>query len=87
MHVWLVLGWYWPAGQSVHKAATTLAYWPLAHVVQDSALYVALNFPALHATQEASLFMPARPKLANPESLYLPGTHAGVGETVGDAVG
>ena len=38
MHVWLVLGWYLPTGQSVHVEEDTDAYLPSAHVVQASAL-------------------------------------------------
>jgi hypothetical protein len=71
---WHVLpedGWYLPVGQSLHEVDSATAKRPLAHGVQEAALYTVLYVAAVHGVHAPLL-------LRN-----LPGMQAGVGCCVG----
>ena len=76
-HAWHVPpaeGWNRPSVQSVHEAEPAAANCPLTHAVHDSALNPGECVPSAHGAQLAVL-------------RKLPGSHAGVGDAVGDGVG
>ena len=69
-HEWHVLpedGWYLPVGQSLHEVDSATAKRPLAHGVQEAALYTVLYEAAAHCMHLPSLVR------------NMPGVHAGVG--------
>jgi len=71
--------WYLPAGQPVQVVDPAIANLPARHGLHKSALYPAANLAAGHSMQRAE---PGTGKPVN-----VPGTHAGVGDAVGDEVG